>query len=392
MKRLAVLALLALAQPAAAASVDEGRYQAVLGDCTACHGANLAGGVALETPFGKLLTPNITPDRETGIGNYSAADFRAAMKRGMAPGGKRLYPAMPYPSYARMRDADVDALWAWLQTVKPVRKAVDVNQLRFPFNLRITMWGWNLLFFRPMEFAEDKTQNAAWNRGAYLVQGAGHCGTCHSPKNWFGAERGKPLSGASLQGWWAPDLGGGKATGLGGWSAGDITTYLATGRTARSTASGPMAEVVAHSTSRMRADDLSAIAVYLKALPDSGLSPGSSDGARMASGARLYAVNCAACHGFDGAGDKVLFPALAGNTLVTQRSAETLVRAVLAGSKGAVTAKAPTGAAMPSFAWKLDDTQVADVLSYVRGNWGNRAAPVNPDAVRRQRESLQARR
>jgi mono/diheme cytochrome c family protein len=384
--RYLLLAAVIVAGPAFAAN-DAGKYQAVLGDCAGCHGRNLAGGVLLQTPFGKMVTPNITSDRDTGIGNYSAEDFRKAMKEGMAPGGKRLYPAMPYPYYARMSDGDVAALWSYIKTVKPVRNQVNVNQLNFPFNLRILMAGWNALFFKPAPLAPDAGQNAAWNRGRYLTQGPGHCGACHAPKNLFGADKDN-LSGASLQGWWAPDLTSAPMSGLAGWSESDIVTYLSTGRNGHAIASGPMAEAVENSTSLMQYSDLKAIAVYLKTLPASaGNGGGSGDPSQMTVGAGVYRVNCAACHGLDGKGSAI-FPPLAGNPVVAQSSAETLARLVLAGGRGAATAKAPTGQGMPSFAWKLGDGDVANVLTYVRNTWGNAAPGVDGDQVGKIRTSL----
>lgn len=384
MKRLLLaVALAAVSSAANAADVDAGRYQSVLGDCEGCHGKNLAGGVEMMTPFGKLVAPNITQDKQTGIGNYTAEDFRLAMKAGIAPGGKRLYPAMPYPAYAKMSDAAIADLWAYFKTVKPVRHAVDVNQLRFPFNLRFMMRGWNMLFFRPALYARNPGKNAAWNRGAYIATGPAHCGTCHTPKSVFGSDKGLALSGASLQGWFAPDLTGDPTAGLGGWSAGDVVEYLKTGRNAHSIASGPMAEVVEHSTSRMNDADLRAVTVYLKDLPASAGNGGGASGveAQMKSGDGIFRMNCAACHSFNGRGDDVLFPPLAGNALVRQSSPETLVRVVLAGSKAVATPAAPTGPGMPSFAWKLNDAQVANVLTYIRNNWGNRAPAVTADEV-----------
>jgi mono/diheme cytochrome c family protein len=390
MRNILLAAALTLFSSTAFAANDAGRYQAVLGDCAGCHGKNLAGGVALATPFGKLVTPNITPDRDTGIGNWSGEDFRQAMKTGIAPGGKLLYPAMPYPAYAHMPDGDVASLWAYLRTVKPAKNSVNVNQLRFPFNLRFVMRGWNILFFSPAPAANKPEKSAAWNRGAYLVAGPGHCGTCHTPKNFFGADKSVSLSGASLQGWWAPDLGGDRVSGLGAWSRADAVEYLKTGRNVHSLASGPMAEAVENSTSKMNDADLNAIAVYLKDLPAGSGNGGGASGieGRMKSGAALYQVNCAACHSGNGKGDRVLFPPLAGNAVVMQSSPETLARVVLAGSKGAATAKAPTGAAMPSFAWKLGDAQVADILTYVRNNWGNAAPAVEAGTVGKIRSSL----
>jgi len=200
-----VLSAVFVALSTSAFAADAGKYQAILGDCAGCHGKDLSGGITLATPFGNLVSPNITPDKDTGIGNYTAEDFRAAMKTGVAPGGKLLYPAMPYPYYAHMSDSDVAALWSYLKTVKPVRKSVDVDQLHFPFNLRITMRGWDMLFFDAKTQTNDPAKSAAWNRGAYLVAGPAHCGACHSPKNLFGADKG-PLTGAVVAGWYAPDL------------------------------------------------------------------------------------------------------------------------------------------------------------------------------------------
>jgi mono/diheme cytochrome c family protein len=366
---------------------DAGKYQAVLGDCAGCHGKNLSGGVALMTPFGKLVTPNITPDKETGIGNYSADDFRAAMKIGIAPGGKRLYPAMPYPYYAKVSDGDIAALWSYLKTVKPVRNSVDVNQLHFPFNLRIAMAGWNAVFFRPSAIV-DAGNGPAWNRGNYLVNGPSHCGACHSPKNMFGADNG-PMTGAVLQGWYAPDLTSDREAGLGRWDVADIVDYLKTGRNAHAIASGPMAEAVENSTSQMSDADLNAIAVYLKDLPASRGNGGAATGveAQMKAGRAGYDINCVACHGPDGKGN-ALFPPLAGNPNVLQVRDNTILRVVLAGTRAAATAGAPTGPAMPSLAWKLSNQQAADILTYVRNNWGNSAPAVSAETVERIRGEL----
>jgi mono/diheme cytochrome c family protein len=394
-----IFALMLIAAPALAQNA--GKYQTILGDCAGCHGKNLAGGVVLQTPFGKMVTPNITPDRNSGVGSYSAEDFRKAMKEGVAPGGKRLYPAMPYPFYANMSDADVASLWAYLKTVKPISNSVNVNQLRFPFNLRILMAVWDALFFHPpqshavaVQLVNGKvveTPSSARIRGEYLVEGTGHCGACHAPRNWAGASA-DTLSGASLQGWWAPDLTSAPKSGLASWSQSELVEYLKTGHNAHSLASGPMAEAVENSTSQMTDGDLTAIATYLKALPASaGNGGGASDTSQMTVGAGVYRINCAACHGMDGKGSKI-FPPLAGNAVVMQSSAETLVHVVLAGSRGAATAKAPTGAGMPSFAWKFGsdtgDAQVAAVLTYIRNNWGNSAPAVAADDVRKVMASL----
>jgi mono/diheme cytochrome c family protein len=382
-------ALMLVAPMAQAADVEAGKYQVVLGDCRGCHGKDLAGGVTLMTPFGKLVTPNITPDKQTGIGNYSPAEFRDAMKNGIAPGGKLLYPAMPYPSYAHMADRDIAAMWDYLRTVKPVRRQINVNQLKFPFNLRFMMRGWNILFFSPAPFTDTAGKSAAWNRGAYLVNGPAHCGACHTPKNIFGADKSTALTGAALQGWYAPDLTRDVQAGLGRWSVNDIVEYLGTGRNAHSIASGPMAEAVENSTDQMTGSDLQAIAIYLKDLRPSRGNGGGATGveAQMRSGRALYDINCRACHGRYGNGNE-LFPPLARNANVRQVRSDTAVRVVLAGSQGAATPKAPTGPAMPSLAWKLSDQQVADILTYVRNDWGNQAPAVSAETVARIRGEL----
>jgi len=386
-KTLWAAVFVALSVPALAATTDAGKYQVILGDCEGCHGKDLAGGVVLETPFGRMVAPNITPDKETGIGNYTAQDFNLAMKRGVAPGGKRLYPAMPYPYYAHMPDSDVSAMWDYLRTVKPVKNRVNVNQLRFPFNLRVLMRGWNALFFRPQPIA-DASKSAEWNRGSYLVNGPGHCGACHAPKNAFGADK-RVLTGTSLQGWFAPDLTSEHHAGLGSWSRVDMVEYLETGRNAHSLASGPMAEAVENSTSRMTMADLDAMAVYLKDVPPSKGNGGGASGidAQMKAGARAYELSCVACHGRDGKGS-ALFPPLAGNAAVRQVRADTVVRTVLAGAKAVATPKAPTGPGMPSFGWRLTDEQVANILTYVRNNWGNQAPAISPETVKRIRSEL----
>ncbi|MGZ5927679.1 MAG: c-type cytochrome [Rhizomicrobium sp.] len=401
MRRFAFAALLVAAAGTAAQAQEartatDGRYQAILGDCEGCHtvpgGKPFAGGTVLETPFGKIAAPNITSDREFGLGSWSEADFRRALREGVSPGGKRLYPAMPYPAYARMNDADIAALWTYMKTVAPVHRAVKANLLPFPFNIRALMAGWNWLYFKPVSFAPTAGKSAAWNRGAYLVTGPGHCAACHTAKTLLGSDRAEALTGASLQGWFAPEITGAKPRGVGNWSAGDITLYLKSGWNSHAVASGPMAEVVEKSTSQMTDADLGAIAIYLKDQPPAEISspppaPPSSDPA-MQAGATLYRNNCVACHGGDGKGERLIFPPLAGNAILIQPSAESLTRVVLEGAQAAGTMTAPTSPSMPSFAWKLNDAQVADLLTYIRNSWGNAAAPVSSESVGKIRASL----
>ena len=374
--------------------ISAGRYQAILGDCMGCHstpnGRAFAGGAPLQTPFGAMVAPNITPDRATGIGTWTEADFRRAVKSGISPGGKRLYPAMPFPAYARMSDDDVSRLWAYMQTVEPVRRAVKSNQLRFPFNIRAVMVFWDWLYFKPGEFKPDPARSVAYNRGDYIVTGPGHCGACHTSKTMMGGDSSHALGGASLQGWFAPDISGDTKRGIGAWTPAELVTYLKIGHNDRSMASGPMAEAIEDSTSRMDDGDLQAIAAYLKDVPGPGgaaVAGLAADDPRMRAGAALYEDNCEGCHNEDGKGQSVIFPPLSGNPIVSQASAETLVRVVLAGTQAAQTKQAPTAAAMPSFAWRLNDQEVADVASYVRSRWGG-AAPVSADTVRRERGSL----
>jgi mono/diheme cytochrome c family protein len=374
--------------PDQADEILRGRYQAILGDCAACHskegGKSLAGGNPLQTPFGPIVPPNITPDKETGIGNWSEEDFRRMMRTGIGHDGIRLYPAMPYPAYTKMNDQDLSDLWKYLQTVEPVSNAVEANQLPFPFNIRLSLLGWNMLNFTEGEFKPDPTKSAEWNRGKYIVDGAGHCSACHSPKNLMGADKSSEfLQGASLQGWFAPDITNSDHTGLGTWTNEDIVTYLKTGTNSKTVASGPMAEAVQNSTSKMEDSDLKAIAEYLKSIPGDQNAPAQViiDQRIMASGQAVYRDNCSACHGSDGKGAMPLFPALAGNQIVMQKSSETLSHLILFGSQGVGTSAQPTTPSMPSLAWRLSDKQIADVLTYVRNSWGNSASTVNADDV-----------
>jgi mono/diheme cytochrome c family protein len=378
--------------------IERGRYLAVLADCAGCHtapgGQAFAGGLALQTPFGKLVVPNITPDRETGIGDWTDDEFVAAMHDGRGRGGVRLYPAMPYPAYSKMTRDDVLAIRGYLATIAPVSNAVVVNQLPFPLNIRLAMVFWNWLNFTPGRYQPDPQKPAAWNRGAYIVEGAGHCGTCHTPKTLLGGDKtGTPLAGATLQGWFAPDITTDPHKGIGGWSKDDIAEYLKTGANSWTLASGPMAEAVSHSTSQMTDEDIAAVATYLR---DSGAGTSTKpkpaavppDDKVMRAGAAIYKDSCAACHKDTGAGESRLFPRLAGSALVQSDDPTTLVRVVLQGSRAVSTSSMPTAPAMPGFDWRLNDAQVGAVLTYIRNSWGNAAAPVSADVIASQRTSL----
>ncbi len=376
--------------------IERGRYVAVLGDCVACHtvlgGKPFAGGVALETPFGKLVGPNITPDMETGIGSWTEADFQRMMHEGRGKDGVRLYPAMPYPAYTKVTPEDVSALWAYFRTIEPVKNQVNSNQLPFPFNIRLANLGWNIFNFKKGIYKPDAGKSAAWNRGAYLVEGLGHCGTCHTPKNiLFGDQDSKALQGAVLQNWFAPNITVDKHAGLGRWSNDEIVRYLKTGANRFAIASGPMAEVVHYSTSNMTDSDLIAIAAYLKdsgPQTDTRATSISSSDSRMVTGQAIYDDRCAACHKRSGEGVPNLFPRLAEAPAINSTDPTSLVRVVLAGARAGSTDGAPTGPAMPAYAWNMTDDDIANVLTYIRNTWGNAAEPVSPRAVQHLREKL----
>lgn len=376
--------------------VEKGRYLAVVGDCTACHTTDaakpFAGGFRIDTPFGALLGANITPDVETGIGKWTFDDFQRAMSEGIGHGGKRLYGAMPFTAYTKMTREDNQALWAYLRTLQPIYHPVESNQLPFPFNIRTSLIAWNWLNFDKGTFMPDPKKSAEWNRGAYLVAGPGHCGTCHTPKNLLGGDKNdRFLEGNNLGAWWAPDITNNAYTGIGSWSEEDLIAYLRTGVNRFDIASGPMAEEVEHSSQHWHDADLKAVAVYLK---DGKTSPAkapaalAADDRRMVAGKAIYFDRCSACHNSAGTGEANIFPRLADNPLIRAPNATSLINVVLAGSRAGATDSRPTAPAMPSFAWNLDDDQVASVLTYIRNSWGNAAQPVEASDVKALRKTL----
>jgi mono/diheme cytochrome c family protein len=289
----------------------------------------------------------------------------------------------------------VVAIRAYLATVAPVSKPVIANQLPFPLNIRFAMVFWNWLNFTPGSYRPATEKSTEWNRGAYIVEGAGHCGTCHTPKTLLGGDKaGDPLAGATLQGWFAPNITTDTYKGIGGWTKTDIVEYLKTGVNSWTLASGPMAEAVSHSSSKMTDEDIAAIATYLK---DSGTAVALSkpisvaaDRNDMRAGAAIYKDSCAACHKDSGTGESHLFPRLAGSAMVQSDDSTTLVRVVLQGARAVSTPRMPTAPAMPAFDWRLDDAQVAAVLTYIRNNWGNAAASVTASTIAGQRAALAA--
>ena len=380
----------AVAEPDNYVDIARGKALVTAGDCVACHtapgGTPFAGGLPLQTPFGVIMTPNITPDDATGIGNWSANDLARAMHEGRRPGGTYLYPAFPYPYYTKVSRADVEAIYAYLRSLPAVSNSVSRNTLPFPFNIRLSMRGWNALFFTPGTFAADPRRSEEFNRGAYLAEGLGHCGACHTPFNAFGASKAdRYLQGNQIDNWTAPNITHDMHAGLGKWSVDDIVQYLKTGQPRFSLASGPMKDVIENSTSKMPDADLKAIAVYLKERGAAGSPapvPLASSDPRMQAGEAIFTDTCSACHMRSGAGIEHMFPKLAGNVVATQDDPASLVRIVIAGGRAAATDERPTSPAMPSLGYRLDDDEVAAVVTYVRNSWGNAASPVSADTVR----------
>jgi mono/diheme cytochrome c family protein len=285
------------------------------------------------------------------------------------------------------------AIRAYLATIAPAHNPVDSNTLPFPFSIRAAMRGWNALYFTQGEFNGDPQQPAGWNRGAFLVQGPGHCAACHTPKSFLGGDKpSEYLRGGRLQGWFAPDITNDAQVGLGRWSSDDLVAYLKTGHNRITTATGPMAEEISLSTSKMADDDLTSIATYLKSLRGRQPAPTSisPNDPVMVAGQAIYRDQCSACHGIDGKGVPQLFPSLADAPSVRAGDASSLIRVILRGARSLATAKEPTAPGMPSFAWQLDDAQVAAVTTYIRNAWPPAASAVSPN-VAKARAGLQAR-
>ncbi|AZD63983.1 Cytochrome c, mono-and diheme variants [Pseudomonas chlororaphis] len=407
---IATLALLGSASLCAAetdrqALIKQGEYLARAGDCVACHtakdGKPFAGGLPMETPIGTIYSTNITPDK-TGIGEYSLDDFDKAVRHGVAKNGSSLYPAMPYPSYARVSDADMQALYAYfMEGVAPVVQENRDSDIPWPLSMRWPLAGWRWMFAPSVTGQQGSGQAQAAedpvvSRGAYLVEGLGHCGACHTPRALTMQEKALSASegshflagSAPLEGWIAKNLRGDHKDGLGSWSEEQLVQFLKTGRSDRSGVFGGMSDVVVHSMQYMSADDLTAIARYLKSLPavDANDQPHQYDkavaealwkGDDSKPGASVYVDNCAACHRTDGHGYTRVFPALAGNPVLQSADATSLIHIVLKGGTLPATHTAPSTFTMPAFAWRLSDQEVADVVNFIRTSWGNQGSEVN---------------
>jgi len=382
----------------AAATVKLGEALVVAGDCKACHtvrgGTPYAGGRAIPTPFGTFYSPNITPDAETGLGRWTADDFWQALHEGRSREGTLLYPVFPYTNYTRVTRADADAMFAYLRSLPAVPQPPRAHELRFPYNFRLLLIGWRALFFRAGVFEPDTARSAEWNRGAYLVQGLGHCSACHEARNAFGATQARdhPAGGLVLS-WYAPALSASTEAGMSRWTTADIVALLKTGIAPRASAFGPMAEVVFESLQHVAEADLRAMAVYLQSLPET-TAPAARSFARVSAEARaqsrrrgekLYAQHCADCHGDAGEGRPPAGPALAGNRALTMGSVVNPVRILLYGGYPPGTAGNPRPFGMPPFSGRLSDEEIADVLSHARTAWGNEARAVAPREVATQR-------
>lgn len=388
---LAALTTAAHAQDKNSDIIARGEYLARAGDCTACHTASegrlFAGGRPMPTPFGTIYTSNITPDPETGIGKWSADDFYRTMHNGRFPDGGLIYPAMPFASYTKVTRADSDAIFAYLRSIQPVNQKNKPHELRFPYDNRQLILGWRTLFFSEGEFKPDPTKSAEWNRGAYLVEGLGHCGMCHSPINALGGtSQSDAFKGGliPMQNWYAPSLTSNREAGLGDWSIKDITDLLQTGVSARGVVYGPMAEVVHNSLQYLDDADTKAMAVYLKGIaegssppPASSSLPNTESSLLISLGKTIYDKNCASCHGAQGEGKPPHWPPLANNQSIEMQSAVNPIRMVLNGGYPPGTRGNPMPYGMPPFAGLLSDNEVAAVVSYIRTAWGNRGTPVS---------------
>jgi len=376
------------------AEVKKGEYLARVGDCISCHtaphGKAYAGGLSMLTPVGAIYTTNITPDAETGIGRYTESEFANALRRGVAKDGHHLYPAMPYPSYAKVSDADIHYIYLYfMHGVKPVRQSNKASEIPWPLNYRFPLAIWNSIFLDKQTYQADASKDASWNRGAYLVQGLGHCGACHTPRGLAFQEKGlthasdRFLSGETLEGWSATNLRGDHNTGLGRWSEADILVYLKSGANQHSSAFGTMTTVINNSTEGMTTEDLSGIATYLKTIKgtnDKHQKPYQYDpNATLAQfkaltsypGARLYQQYCVACHGQDGKGVAPYLSPLAGNPAVMDPDPSSLINVILNGSPQLKAQGVAAPFNMPKFRHMLNDTEVAQLVSFMQTAWNH---------------------
>lgn len=390
------------ALPASPALIARGQYLTEAADCMACHTgpghAPFSGGLVIQTPFGSVASTNITPDTTIGIGGWSDKRFYKALHDGVGPGRDwlvfphYLYPVMPYTAYTKLSYADVMAIKAYLDSLPPVKAPDLADHLRFPFNQRPVLVLWRALFFTPGPMPMSPTWSASVKNGAYLTEALGHCGACHTPRNFMQASIARrALAGAPLEGFFAPNISSSRLDGVGGWSRANLVAYLhAGGNNVTGSAYGPMRLVVENSTSKLPVADIEDMAAYLQqaTVPQTTPLPAVIATARhsVASGAALYAENCAMCHGSDGRGmSPQIIPNLAGNGSLTAGQGQNAITAILAGL-GHWSSSGPT---MPAFGTQLSNQQIADVSNYLRTAWGNKGtASVTPRQVQRLREQM----
>jgi mono/diheme cytochrome c family protein len=379
-----------------ASQVERGEYLAKAADCMVCHtqpgGREYAGGVGFKLPFGTIYSTNITPDKESGIGNYSDQDFLNAVRRGKRQDGARLYPAMPYTSYTYMTDEDVLAVKAYLFSLPPVRAAIPESTLSFPFNQRWAMMFWSAVFNPDTRFAPDSSQSPEWNRGAYLTEALAHCGECHTPRNLaFALDNRQKFAGAVTAGWRAYNISSDKATGIGGWPDDDLVSYLSLGYApGHGTASGPMGEAVDHSLSQLAPEDIRAIVAYLRSVPPVSSSdlPANPAPAAPAShkegvtadvrGKKMFEAACVSCHDWTGESPVSPMATLTGAWAVNDPVATNVVQIVLSGTER----ETPDDAlSMPAFGNAYSDDEIAAVANYVTARFGAKASKLSAKDV-----------
>lgn len=368
--------------------LERGAYLARAGNCMACHtargGEAWAGGRPIATPFGTLYSSNLTPAPDAGLGQWNSAEFWRALHHGRSRDGRLLYPAFPYTHTTQIVRADSDALYAYLQSLKPVNTAVPDHQLSWPYGTQAALAVWRALYFKPGTYQEDPQRDKDWNRGAYLVRGLAHCSACHTPRDSLAGGNWQDFSGGLMptQGWYAPSLQSPQEAGLADWPVQEIARLLQTGYAHGASTSGPMAEVVSLSTQHLSTEDLTAMAVYLKSLPQTETArpkapTNGRSGSYVAAGQKIYENRCANCHGSEGQGVPNAYPPLAGNRAVTLPHTENLLQMVLYGGFGTSTSSHPRPFGMPPFVLELTDSELASVLSYIRNSWGNQASEVS---------------
>lgn len=386
--------------------IKRGEYLTIAADCIACHkvsgGQPFAGGLPFETPMGTIYSPNITPDRETGIGNWSDEDFLRALHDGIAQNGQRLYPAFPYTSYTLLKDEDVKAIRAYLFSLPPIKQQTPKTDMAFPFNQRWGMWFWNLFNFDGGRFMPDQSKSEEWNRGAYLVEALEHCGECHSPRNFMmGVKDSRRFSGELINGWQAYNITSDNKAGIGSWDQQELIQYLKTGHiNGKAQAAGPMGEAVENSLQHLTDPDLQAIAVYVLSLkaenPDNekvsrfdmgkpaqdvvSLRGESFELGEDGDGARLFLGNCASCHGVSGqGGPDGYYPSLVHNSVLGAPTANNLIKVILDG----VDRKMATGHVfMPGFSERLNERQVSELANYLFKQFGRESVSTTPKEVK----------